>query len=171
MLVSRTNIRGLHWAICSLQSRAVVRNQLKSSSGGQFPKPLKPQDNCGEPVWCSHTRPLLKGFLWSVFGKGIHFGTQHHSISYVARHKAPSSWPEEIPSYTPGSNKFLLSILSCSAHLSEGYLEMLPACGLAPVPLRWDVVYRTCLSTADGPESWCTPCHGFPNCLQSAVHS
>lgn len=74
MLVCRADIGGWYQAICSLQNRAVVRNQLKSStsltlSRAQFPKPLNHERILGilNVVSISfHTRPLLKGFLCSV---------------------------------------------------------------------------------------------------------
>lgn len=67
MLVSRTNIRRLYWAICSLQSRPVEHHQFKSSSKltfsrDQYPKPLNQETILVN--LSSHTRPLLRGFSW-----------------------------------------------------------------------------------------------------------
>lgn len=166
MLVSRTNIKRLYWAICSLQSRAVVHNQFKCSStltfsSTQYPKPL----NQGTKFWW--TRSLTPDLSSKgSHGEVIHARTQCHSFSHTAGHKTPSPQPGEISSYAPG-NKKNSSLLSCSAHLHEAYLEILPAHGQAPVPLSWDVVHGT---HCDSVLVLCVSCHGFPNCLQSPVY-
>lgn len=71
MLVSRTNIRGLYWAICSLQSKAVVQNQLKSSSSltfsrAQFPTPLNHEIILVSLNGALTRDPSSKG-SWAVF--------------------------------------------------------------------------------------------------------
>lgn len=89
MLVSRTNIRGLYGAICSLQSRAVVHNQFKSSStltfsGTQYAKPL----NKRQSWWPWSLTPDLSSKC--SHGEVIHARTQCHSFSHIAGHKTPS---------------------------------------------------------------------------------
>lgn len=169
MPVSRTNIRGLYWAICSLQSKAVVHKQLKSSSSwtfhrAQFPKPW---DNFGGPERWSHTRPLLKGFLCSVFGKVFHARTQCHILSHVARLETPFPWPTHL--------KAPFSILGFSACLNERYLEMLPAhhltrCLFAGMYCTGHVYLSSNIRWASV-MGWCVSYHSFPHCLQSAVCS
>lgn len=169
MLVSRTNIRRLYWAICSLQSRAVAHNQFKSSSTltfsrTQYPKPLSQETILVKLI--SHIRPPLRGFSWwgypcqDTVPQFFSYCRTQNTFPTTWRNPFLHTWKKKKSSLLCSSASWsIFGNISCLwAGSQSSFLGCSAQDPFAHPPTADVTVMVSCVS-----------CHGFPNCPRSHV--